>query len=111
MGYPLFIAGKHPLSALSPDGGPFGARVGGCRVWSFQLDLQVRVGNLIVGEPIGDRGSSRWFTADDPVRQVLYDYFAWATNGAMARYHDSADDVPDGLEIPKWSWDGHRPDT
>jgi hemoglobin len=24
----------------------------------------------------------------------------------MARYHASADDVPDGLTIPHWSWDG-----
>ncbi len=24
----------------------------------------------------------------------------------MVRYHDSADDVPDGLRIPTWSWDG-----
>jgi len=24
----------------------------------------------------------------------------------MARYHHSPDDVPDGLDIPKWSWDG-----
>jgi hemoglobin len=24
----------------------------------------------------------------------------------MARYHRSADDVPDGLAIPRWSWDG-----
>jgi len=24
----------------------------------------------------------------------------------MARYHDSADDVPEGLSIPRWSWDG-----
>jgi hypothetical protein len=22
------------------------------------------------------------------------------------RYHHSAEDVPDGLHIPKWSWDG-----
>ena len=22
------------------------------------------------------------------------------------RYHRSADDVPDGLTIPRWSWDG-----
>lgn len=42
----------------------------------------------------------------DPVRQVLYDYFAWATTTTMARYHDSADDVPDGMRIPRWSWDG-----
>lgn len=37
---------------------------------------------------------------------VLHDYFAWATHTTMARYHDSADDVPDGLAIPCWSWDG-----
>jgi hemoglobin len=24
----------------------------------------------------------------------------------MARYHESAADVPDGLTIPRWSWDG-----
>lgn len=49
--------------------------------------------------------------ADDAVRHVLYDYFAWATRGAMSRYHNSADDVPDGLEIPKWSWDGLQHDA
>ena len=38
--------------------------------------------------------------------QVLHDYFAWATTTTMARYHRSADDVPDGLRIPRWSWDG-----
>jgi hemoglobin len=43
---------------------------------------------------------------DDPVRQVLHDYFAWATTTTMARYHDSADDVPPGLAFPRWSWDG-----
>ena len=44
--------------------------------------------------------------AKEPVRQVLHDYFAWATTTTMARYHDSADDVPEGLSIPRWSWDG-----
>jgi hemoglobin len=43
---------------------------------------------------------------DTALRQVLHDYFAWATTTAMARYHDSAADVPDGLRIPRWSWDG-----
>ena len=41
-----------------------------------------------------------------PLRQVLHDYFAWATTTTMARYHASAADVPDGLAIPRWSWDG-----
>jgi hemoglobin len=41
-----------------------------------------------------------------PLRQVLHDYFAWATTTTMARYHDSADEVPGGMSIPHWSWDG-----
>jgi hemoglobin len=45
-------------------------------------------------------------SGNEPLRQVLHDYFAWATTTTMARYHDSADDVPDGLRIPHWSWDG-----
>lgn len=43
---------------------------------------------------------------DDRLRGVLHDYFAWATRTTMARYHDSADDVPEGLALPHWSWDG-----
>jgi hemoglobin len=53
------------------------------------------------GEALRDAG----LTAE-PLRQVLYDYFAWATTTTMARYHDSADDVPADLAIPHWSWDG-----
>jgi hemoglobin len=44
--------------------------------------------------------------SDEQLRQALHDYFAWATTTTMARYHDSADDVPDGLDIPHWSWSG-----
>ncbi|MGW2147454.1 group II truncated hemoglobin [Nonomuraea bangladeshensis] len=42
----------------------------------------------------------------EPLRQVLYDYFAWATTTTMARYPESAADVPEDLRIPRWSWDG-----
>jgi len=47
---------------------------------------------------------------DDPLRQVLHDYFAWATTTSMAAHPDSVDEVPTGLTIPRWSWDGlhHR---
>jgi hemoglobin len=45
-------------------------------------------------------------TAVEPLWQVLHDYFAWATTTIMSRYHESADDVPEGLGIPRWSWDG-----
>lgn len=44
--------------------------------------------------------------ADETLRRVLHDYFAWATTTTMARYHRSADDVPAGLAIPRWSWGG-----
>ena len=40
------------------------------------------------------------------LRHVLHDYFAWATTTTMSRYHQSADDVLNGLSIPQWSWDG-----
>jgi hemoglobin len=43
---------------------------------------------------------------DERLRQVLHDYFAWATTTTMASYHRSADDVPSGLPIPHWSWQG-----
>jgi hemoglobin len=45
-------------------------------------------------------------SGDERLRQALHDYFAWATTTTMARYHDSADDVPDELEMPHWSWAG-----
>lgn len=48
---------------------------------------------------------------EDRLRQVLHDYFEWATRTTMARYHRSADDVPDGLHIPHWSWQGLVDDT
>ncbi|GAB3882866.1 group II truncated hemoglobin [Terrabacter terrigena] len=43
---------------------------------------------------------------DDPVvRDALVAYFTWAT-AYMGTYHGSADDVPDALTVPKWSWQG-----
>lgn len=50
-------------------------------------------------EDVGLAGGER-------LRGVLHDYFAWAATTSMARYPDSAADVPDGLHIPKWSWQG-----
>jgi hemoglobin len=51
---------------------------------------------------LGDVGLDR----DPMLRQALLEYFTWATTHTMARYHESADDVPDGLAIPHWSWSG-----
>jgi hemoglobin len=45
-------------------------------------------------------------TEDERLRQVLHDYFAWASTTTMARYPHDAAEVPEGLRIPHWSWDG-----
>jgi hemoglobin len=44
--------------------------------------------------------------AGSELHRALHDYFAWATTATMARYPRSADDVPDGLVLPRWSWGG-----
>jgi len=43
---------------------------------------------------------------DDQLRRVLHNYFEWATTTSMSHYHRSEEDVPDGLSIPQWSWEG-----
>jgi hemoglobin len=50
------------------------------------------------------------FDPADRVTQVLRDYFGWATTTTMARYPQSADEVPPSLTIPHWSWDGLETD-
>jgi len=45
---------------------------------------------------------------DARLRRALTDYFAWGI-GYMGQYHESADDVPAGLPLPRWSWDGLVP--
>jgi hemoglobin len=44
--------------------------------------------------------------AGSALHRVLHDYFAWASTVQLAGYPGSADDVPSGLRIPRWSWDG-----
>lgn len=51
---------------------------------------------------LGDAG----LAANEPLRAALHGYFAWATTTTMARYHESAEDVPEGMLIPRWSWEG-----
>jgi hemoglobin len=46
---------------------------------------------------------------DDPeLRATLIAYFRWATE-RMGEYPDSCDDVPAGLQLRHWSWDGPVP--
>lgn len=53
-------------------------------------------------QALGDTGLTR----DPRLAGALHDYFAWATTTAMADYPRSADDVPGGLPVPQWTWDG-----
>ena len=45
------------------------------------------------------------FPDDSRLRSTLKAYFRWATK-AMAAYPGSAQDVPAGLVLARWSWDG-----
>jgi hemoglobin len=45
--------------------------------------------------------------ADERLRTTLKDWFRAATEG-MSAYPRSPDDVPPGLTLPVWSWDGPR---
>lgn len=51
---------------------------------------------------LGDIGVDR----EGVLGRALHDYFAWATMTSMDRYPHSAEDVPEGLRIPRWGWDG-----
>lgn len=44
-------------------------------------------------------------SADLRLRSTLIAYFRWSTT-AMTAYPDSADDVPSGLTITRWNWNG-----
>jgi hemoglobin len=53
-----------------------------------------------------DQALERTGMTSEPLRSALHDYFVWATRNSMAMYHQSADDVPTGLTIPRWTWSG-----
>jgi len=43
---------------------------------------------------------------DAGLRQALHDYFVWTTTRTMAAYPGRDSVVPEGLRMPRWSWDG-----
>ena len=43
---------------------------------------------------------------DAELKRCLLDYFVWATTKSMAAYPRSASAVPQGLQVPRWSWNG-----
>lgn len=52
-------------------------------------------------QALGDIG-----VADPALRAALESYFRWATETAMDAYPRSKHDVPDGLQMARWSWQG-----
>ena len=44
--------------------------------------------------------------ADTELKRCLLSYFVWATTKSMAAYPNSASDVPPGLQVPRWNWNG-----
>ncbi len=53
-------------------------------------------------EALADAG----LDSDARLKTALHDYFTWATRISMAAYPSSADDVPEALAFPTWSWNG-----
>jgi hemoglobin len=43
--------------------------------------------------------------SDPGLRTALHDYFVWST-GRLGANPDSRDAVPDGLPLPRWTWEG-----
>jgi hemoglobin len=56
---------------------------------------------LCFSQALDDAGLPR----DTALRETLKAYFRWATT-AMAAYPDSPDDVPRGMAVPRWPWEG-----
>ena len=101
---PRPLAALRPLDAFRTDDR-------GAATAEYAIATMAAVGFaslLVVINPnasrLRDRGTRDALT--ERLRRVLHDYFAWATTTTMSRYHDSAEDVPDGLRIPNWSWQG-----
>ncbi len=92
--------------------------LGGPRTYSERYGNETAVVKMHSGNGEHSEMNSRSITCFDqamtdvgltdnvPLSQVMHDWFAWATTTAMARYHQSADDVPEGMVIPRWSWNG-----
>jgi hemoglobin len=48
--------------------------------------------------------------SDDRLRTTLHEFFVWSTR-RLAEHPDSPDSVPDGLPVPRWSWQGLQRDA
>lgn len=63
--------------------------------------VEVTLGGMVVNAHGG-----RAYDGED--NQIRLEYFIWATTQRMAAYPGSADDVPEGLTLARWSLDGRQ---
>ena len=93
--------------------------LGGPPTYSTQMGSESHVQRLHAGEGDYTRATSPRFVQcvidsfdeagvpDDPkVRRAITSYVTWAASEPFQAWPDSADDVPDGLHMPRWGWDG-----
>ncbi len=114
-------AASHPFShGFRPDHSErlaayLGEALGGPPLYSTTMAHETAVQRIHAGNgehvDIDDGAIAAWVLAvddlgfGDPLRQVLIDY--WVAGVARMNEHpDPPDTVPDGLAIPRWSWDG-----
>ncbi|MCB0908550.1 MAG: oxidoreductase [Nocardioidaceae bacterium] len=95
----------------------FGEQLGGPATYSERIGDQSFVVRLHAGNgehhELSQRALACFVEAlddcrippDPDLRQALTDWFTHGI-GLMDAYPDSPDDVPDGLAIPRWGWEG-----
>ena len=109
---------SHPGQTLRTDrlADYWGEALGGPAAYTGESDdhsqvLRIHAGN---GEhrEMDDRAQACFAAAlvdagvhDDGLQGSLRDYFRWVTT-EMASYPDSPEDVPAGLAVPRWTWEG-----
>ena len=113
--HPFTHAGQHPQH-LERLAAYWGEALGGPPLYSESMGTETQVLRLHAGNGEHtelDRRAVACFDAalgdvgitQDPLRKVLHDYFAWSTE-RMARHPDTPDTVPEGVAVPRWSWEG-----
>jgi hemoglobin len=92
-----------------------GEALGGPRTYTEEMGDETHVRRLHAGNGVHDELDERCVELfvlalhdvgiADECRQQLADYFRRATR-TLALYPDREDQVPNGLRLPQWSWDG-----
>ncbi len=116
--HPFDPGGLHPRH-VERLAAYWGEALGGPEVFTGSMSTETAVMRMHAGngehEELDERAIACFDGALDdvgivaePLRATLNDYFAWATR-RYGEHPDSPDSVPDGLALPRWSWNGLQP--